>query len=976
MGLRVVFSALFAGFACLSFSLAANAAYTIDRPPEAPALIRLAEKEIARYVYLRTGLLPTPKGDLHVRLALSDEDALPDDVAEAATTLEGDAYLLRTASNTHYIVGATPQAVLYGAYAFAHALGVRSYLHGDTIPDERDPALLGTSQLDKTAAPLFALRGIQPFHDFPEGPDWWQRDDYKAILAQLPKMGMNFFGLHTYPEDRPAAEPTTWIGRKEDVQDDGTVTFAYPALWYTTTLTSGWGFKGMPTSDYHFGGGLLFDREAYGQDIMRGFAPMPDTPEDCVELFNRAGELFADAFGFAKTLGIKTCLGTETPLVAPRRVAERLVGDAPKEALKPVGGSVAHYTNPIAGTEDDPLYQHVRYGMTAYEAAVTNGRYRVILHLGEPHYSQAGARVFGVRVEDREVIPSIDMFAEVGKDRALVYTFDGIDVEDGHIDITFVPQVEYPCVSAIEVLDENYALRVNCGGPAFGEFAADDSVFRLAPEDVAALYDGIFTRIVRTHPLDYYWLWTPETWTWSDVSEAQVADTLTDIRLAHDALDRMGKPFELATCGWVLGPQFDRALLDKKLPPDITVSCINRAVGHDPVEPGFAEVDGRGQWAIPWLEDDPAMTSLQLWAGRMRRDAKLAREYGCTGLMGIHWRTRILSPNAAALAEAQWDQSGWETPAPDAPGSDKDAPHIPVRDFYGDWARAEFGHEVSDRAADLLADIDGRLPRPSDWIGGPGGYRPDSRPWEEVEKAYAFVDAFAALRGEVRGAGNRDRFDYWLANLEFLRATAKMCCAWHVADVTLARAKKAATPEVQRRRAEEEALPAHIALVAAAEEAYGHLLATVSTSGAMGTIANLEQHTFPGMLDDSAAKLAQLLDSPPPELSRAYTGPPRLVVPSRRGLLEAGEALHLRAIALSQKPPSEMTLHWRRLGEGEFTPVTMENAGRQTYAGAVPGGAIAGQTIEVYVSMKTNDVTVVWPPAAPGLCHTVVVMPE
>ena len=45
--------------------------------------------------------------------------------------------------------------------------------------------------------PLFALRGIQPFHDFPEGPDWWNRDQYLAMIGQLPKLRMNFFGLHT-----------------------------------------------------------------------------------------------------------------------------------------------------------------------------------------------------------------------------------------------------------------------------------------------------------------------------------------------------------------------------------------------------------------------------------------------------------------------------------------------------------------------------------------------------------------------------------------------------------------------------------------------------------------------------------------------------------------------------------------------------------------------------------------------------------
>ena len=44
----------------------------------------------------------------------------------------------------------------------------------------------------------------------------------------------------------------------------------------------------------------------------------------------------------------------------------------------------------------------------------------------------------------------------------------------------------------------------------------------------------------------------------------------------------------------------------------------------------------------------------------MRRDAADALRYGCDGLLGIHWRTRILSANVLALAQAAWDQS-WNT---------------------------------------------------------------------------------------------------------------------------------------------------------------------------------------------------------------------------------------------------------------------------------------------------------------------------
>ena len=89
------------------------------------------------------------------------------------------------------------------------------------------------------------------------------------------------------------------------------------------------------------------------------------------------------------------------------------------------------------------------------------------------------------------------------------------------------------------------------------------------------------------------------------------------------------------------------------------MSCINRGVGTVAVDHSFARITGRPKWAIPWLEDDPGLTSAQLWVGRMRSDAVDAFRYGCTGLLGIHWRTRILGPNTAALAGAAWNHEPW-----------------------------------------------------------------------------------------------------------------------------------------------------------------------------------------------------------------------------------------------------------------------------------------------------------------------------
>ena len=150
----------------------------------------------------------------------------------------------------------------------------------------------------------------------------------------------------------------------------------------------------------------------------------------------------------------------------------------------------------------------------------------------------------------------------------------------------------------------------------------------LSKETIQELYEGIFARIVDTFPLDFYWFWTPEGWTWGGNSdEATYREREDDIYAAIAA----NKETRESHFGWrpvdgCLGPQNDRAFFDKILPLDVSVSCINRQVGMTPVEPGFADVKGRGKWAIPWMEDDPALTQPQLWAGRMRKDAVDARE--------------------------------------------------------------------------------------------------------------------------------------------------------------------------------------------------------------------------------------------------------------------------------------------------------------------------------------------------------------
>ena len=896
----------------------------------------LAAHEVRRYYYVRTGrLLPIASAPAAPAIVVGRRDR-PEvrEFADARLLARLDALapeerllltVRRPRGDALLVTGGDETGVLYAAYRLAEQLGVRFALHGDTLPDAKAP--LAIPALDETGRPLFAIRGIQPFHDFPEGPDWWSRDDYKAILGQLPKLGMNFFGLHTYPEGRPNAEPTVWIGPPDEVGDGADVKAAYPSSWFTT-LRGNWGYEAKPTGDYAHGAAWLFHRGGYGNDAMEDLAPQPWSAEDARMLFARAAGVLQDAFTFARRLGTKTCAGTETPVVVPKALGERL--------------------------------------------------------------AKAGRR-------------------------------------------------------------------------------ADD------PATTRLLYEGMFRRAAQSYPLDYFWLWTPEGWTWEGVKDADVRATIDDVRAAIDAARTVKAPFSLATCGWVLGPPQDRTLFDRELPKDVALSCINRTVGHSPVERGFAAVKGRPAWAIPWLEDDPSLTSPQLWAGRVRRDAADARRYGTTGLIGIHWRTRALSPNVQALAQAAWRQDwparadvegsvggypyvraaaevrrtddpaiyrdqrcgltgyrlrlpngryaltfrfaelertqegervfdvtaqglpiatgidlvkspgprtafdvvakdvavtdGWldagfvdhanvaclaaieavspkatrriNVGGPGVAGYEADlpgVPFVPTGDFWRDWAAHELGPDAAAAAATIFEWLDSRLPQPAAWIDGPGGLDPDDRPWSVAQADYAFVDALGALRPRVRGAASLERFDYWLETFRYMRAMGELRCA-HARLRDAVAAMRAEPGAAARRQKAEAALPRLEAEVPLAAEVMRHLFATVSTRGELGTVANWQQHVLPRVFEQPAREIEQALGRAlpsPARLGREYVGVERLVVPTDRGALEKGEPLRLEAMVLGDAPRGPVQLAWRPLGSGEWTTVPFEHVNRGVWRVSVP----------------------------------------
>ena len=192
---------------------------------------------------------------------------------------------------------------LYGAYRFAEHLGVRFYLHGDVIPDEpshRSRSRTSTRRQSRSSTSAASSRSTIS----PRAPTGGTLDGYKAILGQLPKLRMNFFGLHTYPEGGVGPEPLTWIGQAAGRRRRRHgASSSYPSRHFTTRQR-------------HLGLRAEEDRRLQLRRRRRSSTattsapttcadqtPWPTSPEDSNELFNRMGAFLRDAFGFARRLG-------------------------------------------------------------------------------------------------------------------------------------------------------------------------------------------------------------------------------------------------------------------------------------------------------------------------------------------------------------------------------------------------------------------------------------------------------------------------------------------------------------------------------------------------------------------------------------------------------------------------------------------------------------------------------------------------
>jgi subtilisin family serine protease len=109
---------------------------------------------------------------------------------------------------------------------------------------------------------------------------------------------------------------------------------------------------------------------------------------------------------------------------------------------------------PIAGTDDDPLYQTLRDDPVEYRFdGLPAGTYEVELRFADLTTKKAGQRIFDVYIEGRRKLPVHDIVGEEGALTADMHTFY-VTVSDGQLNIRFAPYAkgyQSPIINAIRV---------------------------------------------------------------------------------------------------------------------------------------------------------------------------------------------------------------------------------------------------------------------------------------------------------------------------------------------------------------------------------------------------------------------------------------------------------------------------------------------------------------------------------------------
>lgn len=513
---------------------------------------------------------------------------------------------------------------------------------------------------------------------------------------------------------------------------------------------------------------------------------------------------------------------------------------------------------------------------------------------------------------------------------------------------------------------------------------------RIDPESVAArdILETRLARLLEVYPtVDYVWLWEDEQMNWASQKE-NVPLSLTPFQQAHDFLKRHAPQKRLIISGWG-GVVRHFAYFHEHLPEDIIFTSLNDNLGWDPVNEEYGKLEGRERWPIPWLEDDPSMWLPQFHVHRAAEDLDRAEKFGCQGLLGIHWRHRVMDADAGFQARRSWDGAL--------------QPEEYFQKFAAAQARGERAVKLgqildrTDRDRLILCSFTGKIENGHHEIHEyTGDYDEAFQFWNAYEPPQEVKSSQAAIAQELRalaedasGPAEHERLDYLARYIEFLTPYSE---SWslafrlnHILQQAQDLRKQGKTGEAKQ-KVMAECVPLWLKLAPLVREALLGYQKAVSERNELGSLASMHNKYERLALFRLRASMKEFLGEMPPETERVFEevrkpdsrAEPRVFIPTRPSFLSAGDAVRVFAVAPGGCQVSRVTLLTRRAGSEDWEAHAMSLVGRRTFVAQLGSPQASHPLLDYYVEAEfptpQGRIRATSPLEAPGRYYTVTIV--
>jgi hypothetical protein len=501
--------------------------------------------------------------------------------------------------------------------------------------------------------------------------------------------------------------------------------------------------------------------------------------------------------------------------------------------------------------------------------------------------------------------------------------------------------------------------------------------------------------LLERYPMvDYVWLWQDEGANW-DSREKNVPLSVTPFAQAHAFLQRHAPGKRLVLAGWGgVTRHFEN--LHQRLPEDIVFSALSDSLGWDPIHEAFGKLGSRERWPIPWLEDDPSMWFPQFRASRFQTDMRRAQDLGCQGMLGIHWRHRIVDPTATYLARASWNR---ELTAPD---------------HYRNFCKTQASAARAEELATLFDDCDRNHAISSTFLGtyDKSGFANRVEIAGDYSEAFNYstsepelavlatqrktAERFRQLASQAASPLEHDRIGYFAG---FVGLMVPYCDAYeraHQLDAVLKHAvelRAAGKQEEARAHVLQRGVPLWLAIAPLVRQTMLQFQAIVATRNDLGQLASMQNKFVRIALERLRLSIKEFLsdeirhDLPPdlpPEMDRAYAAaispeganPPRLFLPTRPSLLQPGDSLRLfinvsgEINVTGEREVVPVQLFTRRQGAQQWASSDAPHAGRNVYTAQLGPFTADDIAIDYYATIAGESQTFSDPPQAPLNVYT------